>query len=107
MYFTNPSIDLFHNESSNILLCNNLSTSSSSGPIAVMLNDSGCYDDLTHNVPPIQESEFESSLVNTTPLRRSTRISQLPSYLRNCHCYSTIFSLHEINTFQETKYDPL
>lgn len=71
---------------------------------AVTSNGFGYFDDFIHNVPPAQESKSESSQSNSTHLRRSTIVSQLPFH-RDYHCYSTTISLHEPNTSQEAKSD--
>jgi hypothetical protein len=40
------------------------------------------------------------------PLRRSTRVSTLPTHLRDYHCFSTIMSHHEPQTYREASSNP-
>jgi hypothetical protein len=46
--------------------------------------------------------------VNTTALesRRSHRVSTLPSYLRDFHCFFAFATLHEPHTFREASFNP-
>jgi hypothetical protein len=39
--------------------------------------------------------------------RRSTRVTALPSHLRDYHCYSAIATLHEPRSFREVHTNPL
>jgi hypothetical protein len=40
-------------------------------------------------------------------LRRSTRVTALPSYLHDYHCYSALATLHEPRSFREAHTNPL
>uniref|UniRef100_A0A2N9J141 Uncharacterized protein n=1 Tax=Fagus sylvatica TaxID=28930 RepID=A0A2N9J141_FAGSY len=42
-----------------------------------------------------------------TTLRRSSRVTSLPSYLRDFHCYTTLTILYEPHSYREASIDPL
>uniref|UniRef100_A0A2N9GTJ7 Uncharacterized protein n=1 Tax=Fagus sylvatica TaxID=28930 RepID=A0A2N9GTJ7_FAGSY len=43
----------------------------------------------------------------TTTLRRSSRVTSLPSHLRDFHCYTTLATLHEPHSYHEASSNPL
>ena len=104
-YFTNPSITLFPNDSLDHS-CRDSLTSSTNDSTTAPPTESTSSDDFTHVDPTTSES-IPSPSPEPVPLRRSTRVSQLPFHLRDYHCYSAIASLHEPNTFSEAKSNPL
>ena len=42
-----------------------------------------------------------------TTLRRSSRVTSLPSHLRDFHCYTTLATLHEPHFYREAFFNPL
>uniref|UniRef100_A0A2N9IS94 Integrase catalytic domain-containing protein n=1 Tax=Fagus sylvatica TaxID=28930 RepID=A0A2N9IS94_FAGSY len=42
-----------------------------------------------------------------TTLRRSSRVTSLPSHLRDFHCYTTLTTLHEPHSYHEASSNPL
>ena len=48
-----------------------------------------------------------ASLSNSHALRRSHRVTTLPSHLRDFHCFSVLASLQEPQTFREASSNPL
>jgi hypothetical protein len=73
--------------------------------------------DPSSDVSPTTDPTFDESPlsapaanpVNTTASEphRSHRVSTLPSYLRDFHCFSAFATLHEPHTFREASSDPL
>ena len=43
----------------------------------------------------------------TTTLRHSSRVTSLPSHLRDFHCYTTLATLHEPHSYREASSNPL
>ncbi|KAF7133576.1 hypothetical protein RHSIM_Rhsim09G0031300 [Rhododendron simsii] len=46
-------------------------------------------------------------LSDDSPLRRSTRVREVPIHLRDYHCFSTILSQHEPHSYRELTEKPL
>jgi hypothetical protein len=42
-----------------------------------------------------------------TTLRRSSRVTSLPSHLRDFHCYTALATLHEPHSYREASSNPL
>ena len=56
--------------------------------------------DIAPNVDPADPSDSHS-------LRRSHRVTTLPSHLRDFHCFSALASFQEPQTFHEASSNPL
>ncbi|KAJ9547397.1 hypothetical protein OSB04_019940 [Centaurea solstitialis] len=63
---------------------------------------------LTQPSVPSQQSSSEPSVESTDPgpsssenVRRSNRVRQVPSHLRDYHCYATLLSNHEPTSYKE------
>ena len=41
------------------------------------------------------------------PPRHSTRVRSIPAHLLDYHCYTTLATLHEPQTYREASIDPL
>ena len=100
-YFTDSSIELFPNhihtgsfgtDPSITLLLENINDSSYAGP-----SDTSTPSDVPND---------SSSTIDPAHSDRPVRIRKTPSYLNNYHCYSTIFQLHEPQSYHEASSDP-
>lgn len=89
-YFTNPSIDLFSN-------------ASDSSPIST-------FDQTDPPVSvPLGDPSIEESSPHPTPspiLRRSQRVREPSTRLRDFQCFSTVLSLHEPTFYKEACANP-
>ena len=101
-----PSIDLlpdlFHEESP---------TSLSESPPFIIDVSSHASDelpapiiDVPTNIAPTVDPASPS---DSHALRRSHRVTTLPSHLRDLHCFSALASLQEPQTFHEASSNPL
>ena len=57
-----------------------------------------------HNIAPVVDPAGPS---DSHALRRSHRVTTLPSHLRDFHFFSTLASLQEPQTFREASSNPL
>ncbi|GFY92794.1 hypothetical protein Acr_08g0011900 [Actinidia rufa] len=77
-------------------------------------------DDTLHVAPPPIVYPVESSSTDPAPLvpppvhlpsdlpvRRSTRVREVPSYLRDYHCFSTVVAQYEPRSYREASTNPL
>ena len=75
---------------------------------AASLDDSSPVLSLTYDplaLDPVAPPSPESPI--SLELRRSTRVSILPPYLTNYHCYFALATLYESHTYHEAHTDPL
>jgi len=73
--------------------------------------DTGTSDVLNTDPPtlvPVEPvSPVDSAPTPADTPRRSTRVRELPHYLTDYHCYSTIATIHEPSSYREASTDPL
>lgn len=67
----------------------------------------GAYDDTDSIVPIDSSDQMETSTSESVQPRRTSRLSQAPSYLKDYHCYSVIESLYKPTTYREASSNPL
>ena len=51
--------------------------------------------------------QMETSISKSVQPRRTFRVSETPSYLKDYHCYSVIESLYKPTTYREASSNPL
>ena len=101
-----PSINHLPN-----LFPNESPTSLSESPPSIVDVPSHAYDELpaliidvpTDTAPTVDHTGPS----NSHALRRSHRVTTLPSHLCGFHCFSALASLQEPQTFHETSFNPL
>ena len=81
-FFTNPSVDLFPPEN--------------------LIPETTSPDDPCENV----DHTTTDSTTTTEPLRRSTRVSEPSTRLKNYHCYFALATIHEPRSFREASSHP-
>lgn len=75
----------------------------SPGPV-----DNASSDHTSHTVDSEGSTNSEGSATPPSlPQRRSGRVRQLPSHLRDFQCYTTLLSHHEPTSYKEASADPL
>ena len=65
---------------------------------------------LSTNVPDTSDSSEDPALdvaPEVTEHRRSTRVRNVPSHLRDYQCYNIFFSTHTPSSYKEASTDPL
>jgi hypothetical protein len=112
-YFTNSSIDIFSDEFDT----GTPNDSSSAAPpeVSVLIDDHApAIVEPTESPPlslssPAETTTYspEISCSSEPPPPPPKRVTQLPAYLRDYHCYSTVFSLHEPHSYREASTNPL
>lgn len=112
-YFTDSSIDIFSDEFDT----GTPNDSSSAAPpeVSVLINDHAPAIVEPIESPPLSLSSPaetttyspETSCSSEPPPPPPKRVTQLPAYLRDYHCYSTVFSLHEPHSYREASTNPL
>ncbi|GFY82953.1 hypothetical protein Acr_02g0011930 [Actinidia rufa] len=98
-YLTDPSIDLFP-EDVDVPADPPDDTLHVAPPPIVYPVESSSIDPAPPVLPPIP-------LPSDIPVRRSTRVREVPSYLRDYHCFSTVLAQHEPRSYREASTKPL
>ncbi|KAL4019198.1 hypothetical protein IC575_022843 [Cucumis melo] len=93
-FFTDPSTPLFPTPDSP-------SNTTSCPPLTSELTESHTTSALPE-LPSVPCEEPEHA-----PVRRSTRVRETPSHLKEYHCFSTIMSLVEPSSYKEASTNPL
>ncbi|KAL4028792.1 hypothetical protein IC575_012003 [Cucumis melo] len=93
-FFTDPSTPLFPTPDSP-------SNTTSCPPLTSELTESHTTSALP-DLPSVPCEEPEHA-----PVRRSTRVRETPSHLKEYHCFSTIMSLVEPSSYKEASTNPL
>ena len=89
-FVTDPSIDLF--------------PSLDSTPCLLPIPEPTQSDHISA-LPDLPSAPLEEP--ESTPIRRSTRVREIPSHLKDYHCFSTIMSLVEPSSYKEASTNPL
>ncbi|KAG5542351.1 hypothetical protein RHGRI_022032 [Rhododendron griersonianum] len=113
-FFTDPSADIFLDDvdtgSSELPYtvypeAPILSDDPTPAPSGSSLNEPN-YEPLSSPSSPLIEP-LAPPLSDDSPLRRSTRVREVPVHLRDYHCFSTILSQHEPHSYREASSNPL
>ncbi|PSS08272.1 Endonuclease, partial [Actinidia chinensis var. chinensis] len=98
-YLTDPSIDLFP-EDVDVPADPPDDTLHVAPPPIVYPVESSSTDPAPPVLPPVP-------LPSDIPVRRSTRVREVPSYLRDYHCFSTVLAQYEPRSYREASTNPL
>ena len=71
------------------------------------VKDEQVNDELPHLEPRSPAPAPPEDPPQDIPPRHSTRVRSIPTLLLNYHCYTTIATLHEPQTYCEASTDPL
>ena len=98
-YLIDPSIELFP-EDVDVFADRPDDNLHAAPPAIVYLVESPSIDFVPPIAPPVP-------LPRELPVRRSTRVREVPFYLQDYHCFSTVLAQYEPRSYREASTNPL